>query len=226
MRSRHSSALMLGLAQRNKSIRRRWIFPLCCSALILGSIDSSAAPQPDGIEVPASPGSELEMLRTISVAPLNPDQASKEQHIGKRVRWAGGVQRIEESESGVCLILLYMLSGDDGGPRWTDGRTNQTFKACTAGSYDPELVHEYGDVTIIGTISGKAHIGMGGGSSAGPIVEIEKLYRWSDCLSGDTSPVCRAGFLDPADCQPLNASGEGAISARSQSVTCGTQRRR
>lgn len=226
MLSRHFFALMPGLAQRNKSIRRRWIFPLCCCSLILGSMVSSAAPQPDGIEVPAPPSSELEILRTISVAPLNPDQASKEQHIGKRVRWAGGVRRIEESESGVCLTLLYMLSEDDGGPRWTDGRTNQTFEACAAGSYDPELVHEYGYVTIIGTISGKAHTGMGGRRSNGPIVEIEKLYRWSDCLSGDTSPVCKTGFLDPTHCQRSSASGDDAISAGSQSVTCGTGNRR
>lgn len=196
MRSRYSLARMIDLVQRNRSIRRTWIFPLCCCPLLLGSIDPAPS-QPGGIEVPVQPGSGLEILRTIAVAPLNPDQASGDQHMGERVRWAGGVHRIEKSERGICLTLVYMLSDDDGGPRWTDGRTDQTFEACTAGSYDPELVHEYSDVTIIGTVSGKAHIGIGGGSSTGPVVEIEKLYRWSDCLSGDTSPVCKAGFLDP-----------------------------
>ena len=58
-------------------------------------------------------------------------------------------------------------------------------------------MHEHSDVTIVGTISGKAHIGMGGGSSIGPVVETEKLYRWSDCLSGGTGPFAKQAFWTP-----------------------------
>jgi hypothetical protein len=38
---------------------------------------------------------------------------------------------------------------------------------------------------------------MGGGVSDGPVVEIERLFRWSDCLAGNTRSVCKYGFLTP-----------------------------
>ncbi|MGH6633236.1 hypothetical protein [Sphingopyxis sp.] len=51
------------------------------------------------------------------------------------------------------------------------------------------------NVTIIGEVTGKQYIGMGGGGSDGPTLSIQKLYRWPDCLAGDDSPVCKQGFL-------------------------------
>ena len=101
------------------------------------------------------------------------------------------------SDEGVCLTIVHAVSGKYGEPHWTPEPTYQTFDACTKGVYDPELVHEYTNVTIIGRITGKTYIGMGGGGSIGPVIQIEKLYRWSDCLAGDTSPVCKSGFLIP-----------------------------
>jgi starvation-inducible outer membrane lipoprotein len=152
------------------------------------------------VRAPAQPGldpAEIETLRTIPVASLSPDQAIDERHIGKRIRWAGAVQYMAASEKGVCLTILYALGGDHGEPRWTNEPTYQTFNACTTGAYDRELVRESTNLTIVGKISGKTYIGMGGGGSTGPVVEIEKLFRWSDCLEGDTSPVCKFGFLSP-----------------------------
>ena len=101
------------------------------------------------------------MLRTIAVAPLTPDQGIDERHIGKRVRWAGGVHHISPSDRGTCLTILFALSGDYGEPRWTLNPTYQSFEACTTGSYDPELVHDSTNVTIVGTIAGETYIGMG-----------------------------------------------------------------
>ncbi len=46
--------------------------------------------------------------------------------------------------------------------------------ACGAGSYDAELVHPHTNVTIIGRIAGKRYIGMGGGGSDGPAIDIEQ----------------------------------------------------
>lgn len=140
---------------------------------------------------------EAEALRTIAVASLTPDQSIDERYTGKRVRWAGAVHHMRVSDKRVCLTLIYALSGEYGQPHWTPEPTYQTFEACANGAYDPELVHEFTNLTIVGRISGKTYIGMGGGGSVGPVVEIEKLYRWSDCLAGDTSPVCKSGFLTP-----------------------------
>ena len=139
---------------------------------------------------PSEP-TEIDVLRTAKVAPLTPDEALDERHIGKRVRWAGGVYSID----GSCLTILFAQSGDHGEPRWTPEPTYQTFVACGPGVYDPDLVETHTNVTIIGEVMGKQYIGMGGGGSDGPIIRIGKLYRWSDCLAGDDSPVCRQGFL-------------------------------
>lgn len=139
----------------------------------------------------AGPLEEIEALRAAEVVSLTPDEALEDGHIGKSVRWAGGVYGID----GGCLTINFARSGDYGEPRWTPEPTYQAFVACGSGVYDAELVHAYTNVTIIGRITGKRYIGMGGGGSDGPTISIEKLYRWSDCLAGDDSPVCKQGFL-------------------------------
>jgi len=178
------------------------ILLICATSATAAEPDGSGTTASDHLSAQANPTparelEEIEMLRAMAAAPLAPDQAVEEQHIGKRIRWAGGVHHITRSDKGVCLTILYALSGEYGEPRWTLDPTYQTFDACTAGSYDPDLVHDFTNVTIVGKIAGKTYIGMGGGGSVGPVVAIESLYRWSDCLAGDTSPGCRSGFLKP-----------------------------
>lgn len=158
--------------------------------------------EPTVAAAPATPSglqkavADMEALKAITVAPLTPDEALDERHIGKRVRWAGGVHHMTGSDKGYCLTILYARSGDNAGPHWTAEPTYQNFDACMPdGLYDPELVHDFTNVTIVGRITGKTHIGMGGGGSPGPVVAIERLYRWSDCLSGDRSFGCQQGFL-------------------------------
>ncbi|HEY0597199.1 Slp family lipoprotein [Sphingopyxis sp.] len=147
--------------------------------------------EPAATDAQAGSLQEIDALRTARVASLTPDEALDERHIGERVRWAGGVYGID----GRCLTINFSRSGDHGEPRWTPEPTYQAFVACGPGIYDPELVHAYTNVTIIGRITGKQYIGMGGGGSDGATVSIEQLYRWSDCLAGDDSPVCKQGFL-------------------------------
>ena len=161
--------------------------------LALGATAAWTQPsEPKEVDGQAELLRQIEALRTAEVAPLTPDDALGEQHIGKRVRWAGGVYAID----GPCLTILFARSGDYGEPRWTPEPTFQTFVACGSGVYDADLIHAHSNVTIIGEVIGKQFIGMGGGGSDGPTIRIEKLYRWSDCLAGDDSPVCKQGFLD------------------------------
>ena len=173
------------------------------SLLFAASLAPSATaqlPEPDAESLAAGrdrAGSlqEIESLRAAEVAPLTPDEALDKRHVGKRVRWAGAVYGID----GRCLTVSFAQSGDDGEPRWTPEPTYQTFVACGSGVYDPDLVEAHTNVTIIGAVMGKQYIGMGGGGSDGPTIRIEKLYRWSDCLAGDDSPVCKQGFLTTAE---------------------------
>lgn len=186
---------------------------LSCSLILSGCAGGADAPVPTrvGTATPApmstptdpspvdSASSDIKALTAVTVASLMPDEALDPRQVGKRIRWAGAIHQIAPTERGVCLTILYAPSGDAGQPRWSREATPGTFRACTDGSYDRTLVGETTNVTIIGRISGKANIGMGGGSSPGPVVEIEKLFRWSDCLSGDTSPDCRIGFVMTSD---------------------------
>lgn len=142
---------------------------------------------------------DLQALKSVSVASLSPLQAVEERNIGERIRWDGAVQRITTTEDGMCLTILYARGGEEGAPRWTDTPTSQSFEACAGAAYDPALVGEFTTVTIIGRISGRTSIGSGGGGKVGPVVQIESLFRWSDCLEGDMSPECKYGFLSPQD---------------------------
>jgi hypothetical protein len=180
------------------TLHRLMLAPLCCGAILSGCVDSATAPadRPAATRE-AAPAADIAALLAIPVAALTPDQALDERHVGQRVRWAGAVHHMTRTEAGVCLTMLFAASGEHGAPRWTPEPTYQSFKACTAGTYDPQLVHDSTNLTIVGRISGKAHIGMGGGGSEGPVIEIDKLFRWSDCLAGDDSPVCRYGLLTP-----------------------------
>jgi starvation-inducible outer membrane lipoprotein len=164
------------------------------SRTALASSEPYAAPSPS--EAGAA-SDDFEVLRTVSVAALSPNQGVEERHRGKRIRWAGAVERITATDQGVCLTILYARSGENGEPLWTNTPTYQHFEACAAGPYDPKLVHELTNVTIIGRISGMTDIGSGGGGRTGPVVQIDNLFRWSDCLSGDDSPECKYGFLSP-----------------------------
>lgn len=140
-----------------------------------------------------TPDADVAALQKIRVTPLTPDQAMRDGSNGKRVRWAGAVHHIE----GKCLTIMYALSNDDGGPEWRPTPTYQTFVACGSGNYDPALIAPSTNVTIVGRIPGKRSIGLGGGHIMGPVMQIDRMFRWSDCLAGDPHPTCKTGFVTP-----------------------------
>lgn len=140
---------------------------------------------------------DVDQLKSLSFSSLTPAPAVDDRNVGARFRWAGVVQSLNATNEGVCLTVMYTRSDDNGAPRWTNEPTYQTFLACSQGAYDPALVGDFTNLTIVGRISGKTSIGIGGGTVTGPVVEIEKLFRWSDCLQGDESSQCRYGFIDP-----------------------------
>lgn len=168
---------------------------LFCAAGYGGVSGQASAAEPVEIPSDRERARDLEELETADVTALAPEDVMDERHVGTRVRWAGAIHSIGRSSRGACLTIIFARSGEYGEPRWMPDPTYQTFVACGTGDYDADLVHDYTNVTIIGTVTGKQYIGMGGGGSDGPVIEIERLYRWSDCLMGDASPICRQGFL-------------------------------
>lgn len=160
-----------------------------------GTPSFAADRQDSKTDIDRQRAADIKALSTAKVSPLTPDQAMDKQSIGKRVRWAGAVHHFSRDAEGDCMTLLFAHSGPNGAPYWTQEPTYETFVACGAGSYDRDLVHEFSNVTIIGRVVGTQFIGMGGGGNPGPVIKIEALFRWSDCLSDATSPVCYAGFV-------------------------------
>lgn len=160
----------------------------------------TASPATDAAPAPAGRGSatdDIEVLRTVLISRLSPGQVVGEQTVGQRIRWAGAVMRIATTDRGVCLTILYAESGEDGFPLWTNRPTYQNFEACSPSAYDPTLIREHTNVTIVGRTTGMTHKDSDGGGRTGPVVQIERLFRWSDCLAGDPSPECKIGFIDP-----------------------------
>lgn len=182
---------------------------LLSCALLAGCADAPSVISPTPVGTGASPIvsdslpaggttiTDLEKLKALSVSSLSPEQGVEDRNLGARVRWAGAIQQVAPTNGGVCLTVLYARSGEGGAPRWTNGESSQNFVACTGGTYDPALISEFTNITVVGRLSGQTSIGAGGGSSNGPVVQIEQLFRWSDCLEGDSSPECKYGFISP-----------------------------
>lgn len=182
---------------------------LLSHALLTGCADAPSVISPTLVGTASSPiespglpaggaaATDLERLNALSVSSLSPEQAVEDQNFGARVRWAGAVQHLSATNGGVCLTVLYARSDEGGAPRWTNEGTRQSFLACAGGTYDPSLISEFTNVTVVGRISGRTSIGAGGGSSSSPVIEIEQLFRWSDCLEGDASLECKYGFISP-----------------------------
>lgn len=185
----------------------------CAQAPSSGDLGPVVAPPPSSVpSVPSVPSvspvspdapdensavTDVDQLKTLSVSSLTPAQGVDDRNVGARIRWAGAVQSLNATNEGGCLTMMYARSDNDGAPHWTNEPTYKMFLACAQGAYDPALVGEFTNLTIVGRISGKTSIGIGGGTVTGPVVEIEKLFRWSDCPQGDQSPQCRYGFISP-----------------------------
>ena len=123
---------------------------------------------------------------------LTPEQAAKPEAVGARVCWGGGINKIEESESNRdCMTMLY---GDPGAEQgWLWPKQASYFIACGPGHYDRKLFQQF----MMGTVSGKV---MGRAKFIDmtiPVIEIDAIYRLSDCLQGDTAPQCVHGYQQP-----------------------------
>jgi len=169
--------------------------PSGSSPILVGTASSSIVSP--GLPAGGSTITDLEKLDAISVSSLSLAQGVEDHNLGARVRWAGGIQHRAATNGGVCLTVLYASSGEGGAPQWNNDGNPQSFVACTEGTYDPVLINEFTNVTVVGRISGRTSTGAGAGSSNGPVLQIEQLFRWSDCLEGDSSPECKYGFISP-----------------------------
>lgn len=124
---------------------------------------------------------------------LSPAQALTPQAQGLRVKWTGGINAIDTGEAGrQCFTLLQATFDAQNVLQWPDDA--QQFVACGAGHYDQRLVTQFTLVSFEGRVAGQRIVQ----NKPVPVIEIEALYRHSDCVQGsENSPECYTGYLQP-----------------------------
>ncbi|MDR0214473.1 MAG: hypothetical protein LBJ15_10775 [Comamonas sp.] len=89
------------------------------------------------------------------------------------------------------MILLHAEFTEQGFLSWP--REESFFKACGAGPYDRQLLQPFILAWVSGKVTGQAEFA----GTPIPVIEIDALYRGSDCLQGDTAPQCVHSYLQP-----------------------------
>ena len=123
---------------------------------------------------------------------ITPVQALKADALNARVCWGGGLRTLKAvSPERDCMVLLQFENSEKTGVRWP--QENRFFKACGRGPYDRQLLEQFTLVWVSGKVTGQAEFA----GTPIPVIEIDALYRGSDCLEGDTSPQCVHDYLQP-----------------------------
>lgn len=108
------------------------------------------------------------------------------------MRVSAGLRTIDSvSEQRDCMVVLYAEFSEQGFLSWP--REASFFKACGAGTYDRQLLQPFTLVWVSAKVTGQAEF-VG---TQIPVIEIDALYRGSDCLQGDTAPQCVHSYLQP-----------------------------
>ncbi|WP_455342512.1 hypothetical protein [Variovorax durovernensis] len=177
--------------------RPRHIVVLLCAVALLAACatpaDHEAAPVRHAVATTGSEVGRTALASKDPVVDLSPAQALAPRAQGARVRWSGGINAIDAREGGrQCFTLLHATFDPQGVLQWP--RDAQNFVACGPGYYDRDLVAQFTLVSFEGHVTGQRVLL----DKPVPVMEIEALYRHSDCVQGsETSPECYAGYLRP-----------------------------
>ncbi|VTY34191.1 Uncharacterised protein [Xylophilus ampelinus] len=126
-------------------------------------------------------------------------QALQADAIGARVRWYGGIDRVQARDDGRdCFTLRYGHTDAQGRLQWPDDpRELHPFVACGPGRYERGLVEPFTVLRVEGRVVGQATVW----GVPAPVLEIDAVHRLSDCLASETDfvahPECRSGLLRP-----------------------------
>ena len=127
-------------------------------------------------------------------ADITPTQALQAEAAGARVCWGGGLRTLQAvSEDRDCLVLLQAEFSEQAGLGRPWPREPRFFNACGNGPYDRQLLQPFTLVWLSGKVTGQAEFA----GTPIPVIEIDALYRGSDCLEGDTAPQCVHDYLQP-----------------------------
>ena len=126
---------------------------------------------------------------------ITPKQALAKDRSGARVCWGGGLREIaqqEDAQGRDCITWLYATVPEKGGLTWPSDAT--FFMSCGPSGYDRQLLEPFVQATISGKVTGQTRFA----GEAIPVIEIDAIYRHSDCLQGETSyPQCVHSYIQP-----------------------------
>lgn len=177
MRRRGDALFLLSLFLRS-------VPPLSAAALLL----AGCASEPASRVGPGAPSTSLTRAQALSP-----------EAVGARVLWYGGVASVQARDDGRdCFTLRYGRTDEQGRLQWPrDARALHPVVACGPGRYPRRLVEPFTVLRVQGRVVGQAVVW----GVAAPVLEIESVYRQSDCLDGETDfvahPTCRSGLLTP-----------------------------
>jgi hypothetical protein len=140
--------------------------------------------QPSAIQEPLTGAAALAAFQ------LTPGQALQAGALNARVckGWPG--LRFYPSMSSAIAWFCCMPSSAS---RLSVMAREAALKACGAGPYDRQLLQPFTLVWVSAKVTGQAEF-VG---TQIPVIEIDALYRSSDCLQGDTAPQCVHSYLQP-----------------------------
>ena len=91
-----------------------------------------------------------------------------------------------------CFRMLIAVFTPNGNLDWP--REPGYFDACGPGTYDPQLVAQFSLLTFEGRVAGQRLAW----DAPIPVIEIDRLYRHTDCVQEDQKFAgCYAGYLTP-----------------------------
>lgn len=91
-----------------------------------------------------------------------------------------------------CFLML--VATFDATNRLDWPREPGYFFACGPGTYDPALVAQFSLLTLSGRVAGERQQW----GKPVPVIEIDALYRHTDCTQGEEHVAgCYAGYLQP-----------------------------
>ncbi|MEJ2480513.1 MAG: Slp/YeaY family lipoprotein [Acidihalobacter sp.] len=111
-------------------------------------------------------------------ADLTPQDATRTDYVGARVRWGGELIATEPQAKRTCFVVLALPLYRDGEPRVSRSRSLGRFIACSPGFYDPALYAKGRMITVAGDITRFETRKVGGYAYRMPVLDAGQPHLW------------------------------------------------
>lgn len=130
---------------------------------------------------------EIQRDITDRLITINAARAQTERYEGQNVRWGGTIVKVENRENESWIEIVGKPLGSYGRPDESD-RSLGRFLVRINGFVDPAIYRENRDLTVFGTISGKATGRIDQHPYTYPVVTAKTYYLWTEYYARDRRP--------------------------------------